>query len=205
MTMGEVLAFQSWPTNGHLIADVVKLGYITPTDRVLDCTYGLGNFWSEYQHPADLFTGCDLNPDKSPLGRSVDFTKMPRMWAGRYDVVVFDPPYKLNGTPDPWLDERYGVEQPTRWQDRMSLIRRGVEECARVVCVGGLVMVKCQDQVSSGAVRWQRFDVHDAAETWGMRLIDMFDMLGGRPQPAGRKQVHARRNSSTLMIFRRYQ
>lgn len=30
-----VLASHSWPTNGHLIADVAKLGYIKSDDLVL--------------------------------------------------------------------------------------------------------------------------------------------------------------------------
>jgi hypothetical protein len=121
-----------------------------------------------------------------------------------YDVVVFDPPYKLNGT-DRGEGARYGVAgENVRWQDRMDLMHAGFVQCARVCKVGGIVLFKLQDQVSSGKVRWQRFHAWDWAKECGLELVDMLDMLGGRPQPAGRKQMHARRNSSTLMVFRKY-
>ncbi len=74
----------------RLIADVERLGYLPGT--VLDPTYGLGNFWNVYR-PAQL-TGCDIDPEKSPIGYSVDFRKLP-FGDGEFDAVVFDPPYRL--------------------------------------------------------------------------------------------------------------
>ena len=48
-----VPAVHDWPTNGHLIADVAHLGYISDKDSVLDPTYGLGVSWTQYR-PTDL-------------------------------------------------------------------------------------------------------------------------------------------------------
>lgn len=191
-----VLSIHKWDDNAHMIADVARLGYLN--GRVLDPTYGEGNFWSEFR-PADL-TACDLDPRKSPIGYPVDFRNMP--WPSRhFNAVMFDPPYKLNGTPDPELDERYGVHIPTRWQDRMDLILDGVVECCRVAA--DYALVKCQDQVCSGQVRWQTDDITAVARACGMRKVDRLDLLSYRPQPKGRSQKHARRNSSTLLVFGR--
>lgn len=194
--MSAILATTAWPTNGHLIADCARLGYVG--GRVLDPTWGLGTFWTEYL-PDDLWA-CDGNPDKSPVGEGVDFRALP--FPSRFfDCVVFDPPYKLNGT-DQGEGERYGTEQPTRWQDRMELIAHGTVECARVLG-SGYLLVKCQDQVCGGKMRWQTELVTDAARIMGLGRVDRFDFLGGRPQPNGRSQQHARHNASQMVVFTR--
>jgi SAM-dependent methyltransferase len=194
----DVMAVGAWTTNADLIADVARLGYLD--GRVLDPTYGLGGFWRRWQ-PAELIAS-DLDPAKSPIGHSVDFTRLP--WpAATFEAVAFDPPYKLNGTPDAAVDARYGVHVPTTWQDRMALIRDGIAEAVRVLRPGGHLLIKCQDQVCSGRVRWQTREFADHAEAHGCELIDRFDLLAHRPQPPGRRQVHARRNASTLLVMRR--
>ena len=196
-----VLATSKWATNADLIADCATLGYLRPGWRTLDPTYGYGTFWQKWQPYPGLLVACDLEKGKSPLGYGVDFRDLP--WEdGAFDCVVFDPPYKLNGTPDEVVDERYGVETPRTWQERMELCRAGIKECARVYNGKGYFLVKCQDQVSSGKVRWQTIDFTAAAEECGLGLVDRFDFLGGRPQPEGRRQVHARRNSSQLLVFK---
>lgn len=194
-----VMAYGAWKNNGEMITDVARLGYLD--GKVLDCTYGYGKFWTEWR--PERFVGCDIDVSKSPVGYSVDFTAMP--WTTRsFKAVVFDPPYKLNGTPEPvvgGVDERYGVHEVTRWQDRMDLMWRGLVECCRVGREH--VLMKCQDQVCSGRVRWQTVEFTLAARELGWGLVDRFDMASYRPQPPATRQVHARRNVSTLLVFRR--
>jgi hypothetical protein len=189
-------------TNAQLMADVHTLGYINDTDTVLDLTYGEGRFWNDYR-PPNLTTN-DLHTDAQ---YAVDWagSLVPRGWVRNLDVVVFDPPYKLNGTPSKGgpanSDHGYGVGEPATWQARMDKIVEGVRFAKGCVRPDGLLMVKCQDQVSSGAVRWQTLLVECFAGT-GMTLVDMLFVSGHRPQPAGRRQVHAARNYSTLMIYK---
>jgi SAM-dependent methyltransferase len=184
-----------WATNAHLIADVAALGYLRPTDLVLDPTYGLGNWWARWK--PDRLVTSDLRPGAQ---LRADFRRLP-FAAGTFDAVTFDPPFKLNGTPSGAVDARYGVDEPSTWQDRMALIGAGLDECARVLRPGGRLLLKCQDQVVSSHVRWQTIAFTNHATGLGLDLVDRFDLLGGRPQPAGRRQVHARRNSSTLLVF----
>ena len=195
--MNRILSAQRWPNNAEMIADVAKLGYLD--GDVLDVTYGYGNFWNTWV-PESL-TACDLNIELSPLGVSVDFTDLP-FGDSSFDAVVFDPPYKLNGTPTPSVDRRYGVHEPTTWQDRHQLIRDGLSECARVS--KRYVLLKCMDQVCSGKKRWQTIEFTNHAEALGFRLDDRFDLLNRpRPQPSGRRQLHAQVNYSTLLVFKR--
>ena len=188
-----VLAVKNWKDNGAMIADVAQLGYITGT--VLDVTYGKGTFW-KYWQPETLITH-DLAID------GVDFRKLPEE-DGSIDCVVLDPPYKLNGTPALGeFDERYGIDVPMTWQQRHTMIKYGIEEAERVLREKGHLLLKCQDQVCSGQVRWQTYEFTHKATRLGFRLVDRFDMLGkARPQPKGRRQVHAQGRPSTLLVFK---
>ncbi len=182
-----------------MIEDVARLGYLEGS--VLDLTYGYGTFWKDWQ-PAELTTN-DLNPAKGEF--HYDFRKTP--WGSKdFDTVVFDPPYKLNGTSRPedcGVDERYGVDVPMRWQDKFELIADGLAEALRLA--RKYVLLKCMDQVVSGAKRWQTFEMAARViDHGGWVLADRLDLLvTPRPQPEGRRQVHSRGNYSTLLVFER--
>lgn len=193
--MKEILATDtSIRTNAELMLNVANLGYLN--GLVLDATYGEGGFWNLFR-PNLVTFDCKLKGDI--VG---DFTTPP-FANNTFDTVVFDGPYKLSGTPAlDDFDERYGIEEPAKWQDRMQLIRDGIAGLLPVT--KKYLAVKCQDQVCSGQVRWQTRDFSDHAESLGAKLVDRFDLIGSRiPQPKGRRQVHARRNASSLLIFKK--
>ena len=199
-----VYAISDATTNAQLIAQCAQLGHLTADMTTLDATYGLGRFWTVWR--PDRLYGCDLDPTRA-RNAIADFTRLP-FPDGTFDAVVFDPPYKLNGSSHgrgpASCDADYGVGGPAvRWQDRMQLCRDGIAECARVLRPGGTLLVKCQDQVVSGQVRWQTHDFAAHAAAHGCRLVDQLHLRSYRPQPAGRRQVHARRNYSTLLICTR--
>ena len=185
-------------SNADLIVKVAELGYITADDEVLDVTYGQGTWWKKWGPLA--LEGNDWDPT-SPAIHHYDFTKLPVEWRDTFDVVAYDPPYKLNGTGGP-ADARYGCDDKIIVEDRLALVYRGLRECTRVVKPGGYLLVKCQDQVAGGRVRWMTHNIIDQAASRGCPLVERFDMPPARPQPAGRRQLHARRGS-TLLIFRR--
>lgn len=205
-TDGPVLARDDWATNGHLIADVARLGYLRPEWTTLDPTYGEGTFWSVWK--PTVLIGTDINPAKSMWGRAdgygtpVDFTDMP-FHDQFFGAVVFDPPYKLNGTPTDTggIDERFGVDDAKPWRERMALMRSGVNECARVS--RHMLLVKCQDQVVSAKIRWQTIAMRDELLPLGFDLRARFDFPSYRAQPSGRRQVNPAAVSSQLLVFQR--
>ncbi len=194
-----VYAIGARRNNAELVRDCAELGYLRTEWTTLDATYGLGRFWKLWR-PSNLTTS-DLH---TPADVAWDFTAIPAPDC-HFDAVVFDPPYKLNGTSTgrgaASCDESYGVHRSDTWQGRHELINAGIRECARVA--KRVLLVKCQDQVCSGKKRWQTREFADTAESCGFRLVDMLHVQGSRPQPAGRRQVHAQADYSTLLVLAR--
>lgn len=213
------MAAHKWKNNGELIADVAKLGYLHEDWYTLDATYGEGVFWKVFR-PTRLVAN-DLDPYLGDVHH--DFTDLPADWDNAFGAVVLDPPYKLNGTPTEKVDKRYGVHEKIPSKNRLSLLGRGVIECAGAVAPKGYLLVKVMDMVSNGVVHWQTDIVTAAADLIGLRKVDRFDFLvTPRPQPErtrkckpcngvgcwdcvdGRvksEQQHAARNYSTLLVF----
>jgi hypothetical protein len=192
--MSIIFSATPWPTNSHMILDCWRLGYL-PTP-VLDPTYGLGNWWNNYRS-SELVTG-DLHTNAMV---KLDFCHLP-FADNVFGAVAYDGPYKLNGTPTEYVDNRYGVGKTVRWQDRMGLLRTGFVECARVVRTGGYLLAKCQDQVCSGKIRWQTDMLSGAGYGLGMRKVDELVFLN-QPRPQSFPQKHSRRNYSTLLVFQK--
>ena len=228
----EILAISPARSNAELVRNCAHLGYLTRSMHTLDPTYGrAGAMWKLWR--PDHLVACDADAARSPIGFAVDFTELP--WPATFDAVLLDPPYKLNGTGGSHeSDDRYGVaERGVSWQARHRLIAAGIAEAARVLVRGGTLLVKCQDQVCGGAVRWQTREFADVAERHGCTLIDALHLVGHRPQPewqtcrrckgtgleklrvhpvcqscngAGRfrpTQQHAARNYSTMLVARK--
>jgi SAM-dependent methyltransferase len=191
-----VMAIGGWQNNGELIRDAASLGYLP--GLTLDMTHGLGRWWTKFR--PDRLIGCDLEPAKA---RDVvaDFRLLP--WRDEtFDTVVFDPPYKLNGQPTVAIDSPYGVHERATRDERHALMLDGFQEAKRVARRGGFVLVKCQDQVEGGKVRWQT-DMMTVAAGASFRKVDALLMSSYRAQPDGRSQKHARRNYSTLLVFKK--
>lgn len=204
----EVLSIGGWNNNAELIADVARLGYIG--DRTIDLTYGHGKFWTIWQ-PPELHKN-DLNPDKGDIHH--DWTHpVPLELVGRFDTVVFDPDYRLTGTSgtaardDEGFSEAYGLDTDYKSEkDRMAMIMAGCTFAMYCAKKRGTILVKCQDQQVSNRKVWQTVEImkHIEGLTAGfVRLEEMFHLTYQAPkQPEGRRQVHARSNYSTLMVFR---
>ena len=196
-----IMALGEWANNSELIADVAHLGYLRKDDKVLDPTYGMGNFWNNWR-PTELVRS-DILPERSPdFPDGLDATRLPREWSNGFDAVVLDPPYKLTGT-DAGAGKRYGLDEKMNRKQRHALMGAMLTEAKRVVKPGGYVLFRCQDQVESGRVRWQSRIFSLFGEDLGLELVDEFLFPSYRAQPKGRTQQHARRNVSQLLVFRK--
>lgn len=190
-----ILAAHPWASNAELIEACAHLSYLQADLLTLDATFGRGVFWKAWR-PERLVTV----DKRTTAAVRADFTRLP--FPDRtFKQAVLDGPYKLNGT-DAGEGERYGVDRYDSWQGRHELICAGITDCVRVLEPDSVLLVKCQDQVCSGAVRWQTDIFTRHAEALGCTKVDRLDRLGHRPQPAGRRQIHAHGRPSSLLVFR---
>ncbi len=177
------------------MADCHALGYLV--DPILDLTYGRGRFWTAL--PTLDVLGNDLDPTKGTVHHP--FQSFPAD-DDTFGSVVFDPPYRIGGTPStPNFDDAYGLDRVMSIDYVRQMIEDGTTEATRLA--SSFVLVKIQDHVSSGALRPLTAWTIQAAEAAGARLVDSLHVVGGRAQPAGRRQVRARHGYSTLLVFDR--
>jgi hypothetical protein len=191
-------------TNGPLIANAARL-WIGAEDLVMDVTYGRGMFWTDYQ-PARMVKH-DLALD------GVDFRSLPEADES-VDVVVFDPPYIVQGGRETStlarkgsdFLERYGLyDGPRTTAELRDLHAAGIAECTRVLAPKGRLFVKCMDFVESGRLYLGRHFTVTTALELGLEQVDEFvhDKGHAGPQPPGRRQLHSRRVHTFLCVFRK--
>jgi len=193
-----VTAATKWPTNADMIVDIVELGYIKPTDRVIDLTYGGGKWWTHYTHPGD-FIGCVETPEQTtqdeqaawlcvlPDYRDVFIPSFG--YTEQFDVVVFDPPYvsmggrATSGLPD--FMGRYGLENAATTPELLQADNElGLREAMKITKPGGLILAKCAPYISSGVRKDGDWWARDAALAMGLTIHDMLIHIGDvRAQP----------------------
>ncbi|HYF45463.1 MAG TPA: hypothetical protein VD926_04585 [Acidimicrobiales bacterium] len=202
-----VLAAHTWPSNAELIADVAEL-YLDRDMLALDPTYGRGVWWQRWRPHHLIARSRDDDPD-------FDFRNLPYE-DGLFELAAFDPPYvSVGGRRTTGIEEmhdRYGLtDAPTSPRALQAHNNLGLSEVWRVLTPGGFALVKVQDYISSGRL-WEgtRFTGNHAAMV-GFETVDRFEHVSPspRPQPSKnpdgtpRRQVHARRNLSTLLVLRK--
>jgi hypothetical protein len=188
--------------NSALIREAVRF-LVRDGDTVADVTFGRGAFWTETDTSRFTLLKSDINPAAADIARA-DLRALPYADAS-INVVVLDPPYTVN-LKGHELRDRYnrGAGNMTREQCR-ELFRAGMAEAKRVLRPGGLVWVKCKDQVDSGKQYRQHIEVWLDALELGLVDRELFTLLTPPPN-LGRwretqRQRHARKNYSFLWVF----
>lgn len=210
--MSEVVSCAFFKDNAELIGALLRLGYLDNGMKVLDPTYGGGKWWTGWK-PKKL-TKHDLVLD------GVDFRNLPHR-DSTFDFVAFDPPYvSIGGRASSELKEMYDayglLDAPTSPKLLQRLINNGLEEMYRVTKPEGIVVVKCQDYISSGKLWSGTFLTEKAARSFGFHVEAKFihAKKKGGPQPKNRTrkgkdgervpsvQKHPRNNASLLIVLR---
>ncbi len=208
--------------NAELFPRILAL-HVPEGATIADVTYGQGVFWRKIPPgryrllASDLATGTDCRalpyPDAGPD-------------AG-LDAVVLDPPY-LEGLLRTKAETRGGqgshaalrgfyaggrdappppaVEGAARWhQAVLDLYLAAAAEARRVLRDHGILILKCQDEVSANRQELTHVQIVTGLAAMGFYARDLFVLL--RPNRPGMarllRQIHARKNHSYFLVFQK--
>jgi tRNA G10 N-methylase Trm11 len=188
------------------------LGLHVPEGSVIaDVTWGKGVFWQNVNlkkytlHATDLQTG-------------VDCRNLPYKDAS-LDCVVLDPPYMEGlfrkdkdhlaggGTHRAFRDHYSNGEATNggpKWHDAvLELYFKAGREAYRVLKSDGVLIVKCQDEVSANRQHLTHVEIINEYESIGFYAKDLFVITRTNKPVVSRlkKQVHARKNHSYFLVF----
>lgn len=192
--------------NEQVFPQILAL-YVPIGSSVADVTYGRGVFWKgvpkgHYQlHASDLRTGVDC--------RSLPFSD------GSIDCVVFDPPYMHTPGGTAHANHQnyetyYRNNQPhasgLKYHEAvLDLYFSSAREAHRVIREKGIYIVKCADEVCANRQRLTHVEIINELAGYGFVIEDLFVVLRRNKPGLSRvvKQVHARKNHSYFLVFRK--
>lgn len=197
--------------NAEVFPKILDL-HVPVGSKVADVTFGSGVFWknvdlSKYELiPSDIASGIDcreLPYDKESL-----------------DVVVLDPPYmegllrnntaqKAGGGSHSAFREYYSNGDESnhdgpKWHGAVTdLYNKAGAEAFRVLKDNGVLIVKCQDEVSANRQWLTHVEIINHYEQLGFYTKDLFVVVRQNKAVIARlnKQVHARKNHSYFLVF----
>ena len=198
--------------NADVFPQILKL-HVPVGSIIADVTYGKGAFWRQVNvadytlHSSDIADGTDCRD--LPYGDD------------SLDCVVLDPPYMEGfyrkndsekagaGTHQAFRDHySNGNEEPVsngaKWHGAVfDMYRQSGAEAYRVLRNKGVLIVKCQDEVSANRQHLTHVEIINEYARMGFYCKDLFVVV--RPNKPGvsriKKQNHARKNHSYFLVF----
>ena len=185
--------------------------HVPPKARVADVTHGKGIFWkkvprSKYKLlPTDIETGVDCR--KLPYDDDA------------IDCVVLDPPYmeglyrrseghmagsgSYSAFRNTYSNGKRTVGGPKYHEAVLDLYFKAGAEAYRVLRKYGVLIVKCQDEVSANTQRLTHVEIISEYVCMGFYPKDLFVIVRPNKPAVSRikKQEHARKNHSYFLVF----
>jgi hypothetical protein len=197
--------------NADVFPQILNL-HVPDGSKIADVTYGTGVFWKN----VDLSRYELLATD---LADGVDCRALPYE-PDSLDGLVLDPPYmegllrntvahKAGGGSHAAFREYYSNgneknEGGPKWHAAVAdLYYKAGDEAARVLKPKGVMIVKCQDEVSANRQWLTHVEIINYYEKIGFYCKDLFVIVRQNKAGIARllKQVHARKNHSYFLVF----
>ena len=196
--------------NADVFPELMRL-HVPPGATVADVTWGKGVFWQKV--PSDRY-----NLLASDLKTGVDCRELPYE-SGSIDCVVLDPPYMeglfrkstehmAGGGSHAAFRENYSDGKARsggpKWHAAVvDLYFQAGQEAHRVLRDEGVLIVKCQDEVSANRQWLTHIEIVNQYASYGFYCKDLFVVVRtNRPVVARlKKQEHARKNHSYFLVF----
>lgn len=197
-------------SNAEIFPQILSL-HVSEGARIADVTFGSGVFWRN----VDL-TKYELL--KSDVSLGVDCRALPYK-ACSIDAVILDPPYmegfyrsdnaqKAGGGTHNAFRQYYSNGDETahsaKWHAAVTdLYFKAGKEAHRVLKDNGVLIVKCQDEVSANRQWLTHVEIIVEYGKHGFYAKDLFVVVRSNKPGVSRlkKQVHARKNHSYFLVF----
>jgi len=166
--------------------------------RVLDTTWGKGNFWMPHQERWQV-VGLDIEGRPGILARA-SYEALP--FKDRvFDAVICDPPFLGSGGKNGLMVGKYGIN--TSMKALFISLQRGDGEFYRVLKPRGILLFKCMDTVEGRRHVWTHIIAPSLFRSF--RLRDLFIRPNGVTAIAWNwaNQTHAKAMHTYFMVFGR--
>lgn len=197
-------------SNEELFPLILSL-HVPPGSIVADVTYGTGIFWKHVPKAKYKLRATDIKT-------GVDCRKLSYEDAS-VDCVVLDPPYMeglyrrakshLAGAGTyaafrtTYSNGERTSEGPKYHDAVLDLYFKAGREAYRVLKQYGVMIVKCQDEVSANTQRLTHVEIINEYVTLGFFAKDLFVLVRPNKPAVSRikRQEHARKNHSYFLVF----
>ncbi|MBI5189631.1 MAG: site-specific DNA-methyltransferase [Nitrospirae bacterium] len=206
----DVVMSASVSGNADIFPEILKL-HVPVGAKIADVTYGNGVFWRNVDLESYSLTGTDI-------AMGVDCRDLPYEDSS-LDALVLDPPY-MEGLLRNNKDHKAGsgalsafrayysngdeVSTGPKWHAAVSdLYFKAGMEAHRVLKDNGVMIVKCQDEVSANRQWLTHVEIINHYAQLGFYAKDLFVVVRTNKAGISRliKQVHARKNHSYFLVF----
>jgi len=201
------LVFSAYQGGNEEVMPQVMSLYVPPGSIVADVTFGRGVFWKRVPVGRYELRATDL-------GTGVDCRSLPYA-NDSIDCVVFDPPYMHTPGGSAHVNHQnyesyYRNNQPPnggkKYHDAvLDLYFSAAREAHRVLRGKGIYVVKCADEVCANRQRLTHVEIINELGGYGFVIEDLFVVVRRNKPGLSRvvKQVHARKNHSYFLVFRK--
>ncbi|MBI4210592.1 MAG: site-specific DNA-methyltransferase [Candidatus Diapherotrites archaeon] len=199
-------------TNENIFPKILEL-HVPKKSVIADVTYGKGVFWKKVPDGNYIVKASDIQG-------GIDCRNLPYN-DGEIDCIILDPPYMEGlfrkskehlagaGTHNSFREYYSNGEEtnsgPKYHKAVLDLYFKAGKEAYRSLRTDGTLIVKCQDEVSANRQNLTHVEIINEYAKLGFYAKDLFVVVRTNRPGVSRiqKQVHARKNHSYFLVFRK--